>query len=439
MSKLVEYRERINAAGKRLKELTEVSERSTEQEAEIDRLLAEVNDLGPKMQRELELDAATRQYGTPEPASTRKSGMQPVDGNGKPADEQRSEQVDRRSMAERFIDSPAVKEYRGKGRGDAFSVGSFHARHAAQNAANGQEIDRRALVYTGALPADFIQPQYVPGIFRGDDLQGTIRDVLINGTTTSDALTFFRELAFTNSAAAVAQATATTGATGLKPESAITFEQATANVVTIAHWIPITRQTLEDAAQLRTYVEQRLLDGLRLEESDQLLNGDGTGANMTGLTNTSGVQALDQTYFTANPVNNATFDNENFERILRAKRLIRTTGRARANFVVLNPADAETILTAVDADRQYFGPGPFSAGVTTNLWGMRVVEDENQTAGEAVVGDGRMAAVWDRMQAQILIDTIDDQFVRNMLTILAEERIALTVFRPAAFALVDLA
>jgi hypothetical protein len=43
------------------------------------------------------------------------------------------------------------------------------------------------------------------------------------------------------------------------------------------------------------------------------------------------------------------------------------------------------------------------------------------------------------MQAQILVDTIDDQFIRNMLTILAEERLALTVFRPAAFAVVDLA
>jgi len=71
--------------------------------------------------------------------------------------------------------------------------------------------------------------------------------------------------------------------------------------------------------------------------------------------------------------------------------------------------------------------------------GLRVVEDENIAEGKALVGDGRMAAVWDRMQAQILIDTIDDQFVRNMLTILAEERLALAVYRPAAFAHVELA
>src|SRR5690606_35097271 len=104
---------------------------------------------------------------------------------------------------------------------------------------------------------------------------------------------FFRETSFTNNAAAVAEATATDGTSGLKPESALAFEEATVAVKTIAHWIPITRQILQDAAQLQTYVEQRLLDGLRLAESDQLLNGDGTGANILGLTNQSGVQVLD--------------------------------------------------------------------------------------------------------------------------------------------------
>jgi HK97 family phage major capsid protein len=295
----------------------------------------------------------------------------------------------------------------------------------------------RALVYTGALPASMTQPQVIPGIFRGDDLQGTVRDVLINGQTQSDAITFFRETVFTNNAAAVAEATATTGTTGLKPESAITFEQATAPIVTIAHWIPITRQTLQDAAQMQTYVEQRLLNGLALRESNQLLNGDGTGANLTGILNTTGTQLLDNTattgYWALNPVNDAGTDNENFNRLLRAKRLVRTTGRAQASFIVLNPADSEGFLNRTDAQRQYFGGGPYAGTNIPTIWGLRVVEDENIAAGLALVGDGRMAAVWDRMQAQILIDTIDDQFVRNMLTILAEERLGLTVFRPAAF------
>jgi HK97 family phage major capsid protein len=350
-----------------------------------------------------------------------------------------------KSIGQQFAESDAVKRYIGNGRSEAFEARSFYAKHQVQHRDGMGPEQVKALIQTGNLPADYIAPTMVPGFFRGDDLQGTLRDVLINGTTNSDAILFFRELAFTNNAAGVPQATHTSAASetpvnaSVKPESAITFEQATAPVVTIAHWIPITRQTLQDAAQMQTYVEQRLLDGLRLEESDQLLNGNGTN-DLTGLLNTANIQDLDQTYFSGAAVNDAGQDNENYNRILRAKTLIRTVGRARANFVVINPADLEDFLTYTTAsDHNYYGAGPFSGNGVTNLWGLRVVEDENLDEGAVLVGDGRMAAVWDRMQAQIFIDTIDDQFIRNMLTILAEERLALTVFRPQAFALVDLA
>lgn len=445
---LKEMLARLNGLANEMRELNEKGEtRSDDDESRLDAVIKEFNDLGPKAQelkakeeqRKAAL-AAAKAY--EEPDGKRVSGIP-----AKVGAEQR-EQRDTRTIGQRFAESEQLKQYNEQGgkRSQPMGVRSFyHGDDADVQHREGMGPDElRALVQTGALPASLIQPQYVPGFFRGDDLQGTVRDVLINGQTASDAITFFRETAFTNAAAAVAQATATTGTTGLKPESAITFEEATASVKTLAHWIPITRQTLQDAAQLRTYVEQRLLDGLRLTESDQLLNGDGTGANLTGLRLTTGVQYLDNTattgYWATNPVDGAGTARENFNRILRAKTVVRTTGRARANFAVVNPADMETFLVTVDGNANYYGAGPFgNGGAIPNLWGLRVVEDENQPAGEAVVGDGRMAAVWDRMQAQILVDTINDQFVRNMLTILAEERLTLTVFRPQAFARVELA
>jgi hypothetical protein len=437
---LVELRERMAGALKELGELQNKETRTADDESRIDTLLAEVNDLGPKILREQKIADATGTRAQYEQPAGRK-----VPGNGQPAEGAKAaEERDTRSWGQRFAESDQVKDYSGRGKGQPFEVGTFYPKHQAQHRDGMGPQEVRALIQTGAFPADYISPTMVPGFFRGDDLQGSLRDVLINGQTDSDAILFFRELAYTNNAAGVPQATNTSAAAetpvnaSVKPESALTFEQATAPVVTIAHWIPITRQTLQDASQMQTYVEQRLLDGLRLEESSQLLNGNGTN-DLVGLLNTTDVQDLDQTYFTGAAVNDAGQDNENFNRILRARTLIRTVGRARANFVVLNPTDLENFLTFTDGQRQYFGAGPFSATGIASLWGMRVVEDENLTAGSALVGDGRMAAVWDRMQAQILIDTIDDQFIRNMLTILAEERLALTVFRPQAFAVVDLA
>lgn len=440
--KLAEMRERINIVATEMSGLAQKDERSAEEDGKLDQLLREFNDLGPRLKREQEIQDAARE------ASGYSRGVAGiVPEAGAEEREREAKQADRRSLGQRFAESDQVKHVREQGgkRSQPVEVGSFYHRNqpTLQHVDSQQPHDVRALVQTGGLPASYIQPTYVPGFFRGDDLQGTLRSVLLNGQTNSDAITFYRETSFTNNAAAVAQATATTGTSGLKPESGMAFEEATVAVKTLAHWTPITRQVIWDTPQLQTYVEQRLLDGLRLVESAQLLNGDGTGANLLGILNTTGIQFLDNTattgYWATNALSSAGQSNENFDRILRAKTLIRTVGRAVPNFVVLNPADLEIFLSSVDGQRQYYGAGPFSGAGIPNLWGLRVVEDENIAEGEALVGDGRMAAVWDRMQAQILIDTIDDQFVRNMLTILAEERLALAVYRPAAFAYVELA
>jgi HK97 family phage major capsid protein len=434
--KLVEYRERMSAGTSRLEELVKLDVRTDDHESEITRLLAEVNDLGPKIQREMEIDAAAKRSADYTSGGTRASQR----GGSTPAPDARGTGPDRRSIGKRFVESDAIKNYRGeRGSSASFDAGSFYHAPKLQHTADTTPEDLRAIIYSGGLAADMVRPEFVPGFFRGDDLQPGLRDVLINGQTTSDAITFFRELLFTNAAVGVAEASATGDTSGTKPESALTFEQATAPVVTIAHWIPITRQALDDAAQLQTYVEQRLLDGLKLAESDQLLNGT-AAPDLVGILNTGSVQALNEAYFSGAPVIDPGGIDENFKRILRAKTLIRTVGRARASFAVVNPADNEVFLSATNGIGNFYGAGPFGNGAPAGqMWGLRVVEDENITAGTALVGDGRMAAVWDRMQAQIFLGYIDKQFIRNMLTILAEERLALTVFRPQAFAIVTLA
>lgn len=433
---LAEMRGRLNVVSSELETLWNKDERSADEEGRVDELLAEINDLGPKVKRGVAVEATLAGTQSQRQSAGRVSGVVAAEG----AEEAEREAREYKSMGERFAGSDQVKRYSGKGRGEPMEVGSFyHADPAANQYRDGMAPSNvRALVYTGALPASMTMPQIVGGVFRGEDLQGTIRDALINGQTGSDAITFVRETSFTNNAAAVAEATATDGTTGLKPESDLQMEEVTVAVKTLAHWMAITRQTLQDAPQMRTTVEGRLLDGLRLEESDQLLNGDGTGANILGLRNQPNIQVLDAAAFTANPVADAGSANENFNRILRGRVNIRSAGRARSNFVTLNPADMETFLTSTNANGDYYGAGPFSGTGVANLWGLRVIEDENQPAGEALVGDGRMAAVWDRMAAQILIDTVDNQFIRNMLTILAEERLALTVYRPQAFVKVTL-
>jgi HK97 family phage major capsid protein len=69
------------------------------------------------------------------------------------------------------------------------------------------------------------------------------------------------------------------------------------------------------------------------------------------------------------------------------------------------------------------------------IWGKRVIPTNSIAAGTFLVGAfGMGAQVWDRMDAAVQISFEDgDNFKKNMATLLAEERLALTVYRPSAF------
>lgn len=321
---------------------------------------------------------------------------------------------------------------------DPVQVGSLFPEKSGADWTDGLKPEEiRALITSATPSASFLLPQVLPTIYRGIEPTLVMRDVLLNFTTQSDSITVLQESGFTNGAVEVAEAT--TVSDGAKPESALTFTEASFPVRWIAHWIPITRQMLEDLAFMRGYIDQRLLTGLARREDNQILNGTGVAPNLTGLLATSGIQTLDAAYFAANLVKNPGTDNENLNRLRRAKTKIMVTGQAMPTFIVMNPTDLEVIDTITDANRQYLLGGPTNPNVRT-LWGLPVVESQNIAAGTALVGDGTMAAVVDRKQAQIYTtDSHSDYFIRNIFVILAEERIALPVFRAAAFAKVTLA
>lgn len=443
---LKELRGRINVVASEMSALAQKNERTAEEDAKLDTLLAEFNDLGPQIERLASIEAASdkaKEYGQSagrvagsEAYATGESDPNAKDTGGR-------QYVRRLGPGERFAQSDAVKQFNATGaQRIRVPLNGMSEKEGATYDGAGP-VDRYTLIDSADLPGFMVPPMVVPDLKRPRDYALTARDVLMGGRTTADTIYFIRELAFTNAAAETAEATSfdvtALGSGGRKPESALTFEEASAPVKTIAHWIPITKQALADTAQLQGYVENRLLVGLDRRFNSQVWNGDGTGATLTGILNTSGIQDLDGVDFGASPTMNAGTQNENFERILRAITEIEITGDALATFVALHPRDLEKFQTATDDNRQYLAGGPFSFSGVPRLWGLPVARDRAIPEGHAVVGDGTMAAIWDREDAAIFVDTINDQFVRNMLTILAEMRAALTVFRPAAFADVTLA
>lgn len=269
---------------------------------------------------------------------------------------------------------------------------------------------------SGAASAGaLIQPQVNPGILMPGLRRLTIRDLLAQGRVSSNSLEYVRENVFINSAAPVAEG-------NLKPESNLTFTKETATVKTIAHWIQASRQVMDDAPMLESYVNNRLLFGLALVEEGQMLNGDGTGDNLLGLNKVA--TAYD-----------ASLTAEGDTRADMIAHAIFQTSESEfeASGIILNPRDWHAIALLKDADGRYIfgGPAAFAAKV---MWGLPVVATKAQAQGTFTVGGFDLASqVWDRMDATVEVSREDrDNFVKNMLTILCEERLALAHYRPTA-------
>lgn len=325
--------------------------------------------------------------------------------------------LDEKKLSDHVLDDPEFKAFLAKG---------FGTSKANFGASPGVEVNVKTLITglsstsAGALVVNDRKPIIDAGTFYRPL---SLMDLITVGGTDSDVVEYVRQGTHTNNAAPVAEATATGDGTGSKPESAMALAVVTAAVETIAHWIPATRRALSDAGQMRTLIDSFLRYGLMEELEDQMYAGDGT--YFTGIVNTSGTSTQ-------------AYDSDLLVTTRKARTKVRTQGRATPTAYLMHPTDWETLDLLMDGEDRYYFGGPTVMG-NARLWGLPVAECEACTAGAAVVADFRLAVLWMREQAQIMVsDSHSDFFTRNLIAILAEMRAAFGLLRPAAFVEIDL-
>ncbi|MCX4676703.1 phage major capsid protein [Streptomyces sp. NBC_01433] len=342
----------------------------------------------------------------------------------------------KKTLGQEFIETPEYKALMGQA-----TDGRFGAKQRVQSGLAGF----KSLVTGGSdtSAGAFVVPDQL-GLQVGLDSFKRplrLRDLVTPGTTTSDSVEYVRMTSYTNNAAPVPEATSSANPTapggagalvpnaggGYKPESGLAAVKINTAVKTIAHWMPITKRAISDAAQVVTLIDAFLRYGLEEELEDQMVQGDGTGENFEGVANVSGVQSQ-------------AWDTNAFTTLRKAKTKVRTVGRSIPNGVLVNPVDLETLDLLQDNENRYYFGGPAGVGSAQTVWNMPIIETEAVPAGTAYVGDWRKAILWDRQQATIqMTDSHMDFFVRNLVVILAEMRAAFGVIQPSAFVEVDLA
>lgn len=342
------------------------------------------------------------------------------------------------TLGEAFAKSPAYEEFVSQFKGSDGQIRGVRGLKSAEFVVPG--FDTKAPI-TGASStsggAFVVNDRYGPVTDLIGERRLTVRDLCTNVPTQSDTFEFVQVTGKTNNAAAVAEATTdadptantTTGVitdaagAGTKPVSELTLTVVSTPVETIAHLMPITRRAAADAPQVRQLVDAFLLYGLKEEEEDQILNGDGTSPNLDGILNTSGISTVGSA-------------GTDLDAIVDAIRTIRADNRD-PSAMVIHPNDwfSTGFLLAKDSAGNYLVGDPrASLDTLNNLWGLQVVVTPAMTENTVLVGDFRQAVVADREQSAIYVtDSHKDWFGRNLLAVLAEERIALGVLDPDAF------
>jgi len=260
----------------------------------------------------------------------------------------------------------------------------------------------------------------LPGVVGIPDRRMTVRDLLTQGRMDGNTIEYVQETGFTNNAAPVAEGAA-------KPSSDIKLDLVSTTAKVIAHWMKASRQALDDVSFLRSMIDQRLLYGLAYAEENQLLNGDGTGQNLSGLiTNATAYSAA----FT--PTSGTAIDTMRLAMLQAALAEFPATGH------VMHPTDWARIELTKDAGGQYIIGVP-QGTAAPRLWGLPVVATQAIAVDKFLTGAFKMGAqIFDRWDARVEVGYVNDDFTKNLVTVLAEERLALAVYRPEAFIYGDL-
>lgn len=382
----------VNGATDR--DLTEAEQKS------VDEHIAEVKSLDEK------IEAATKS------AALRKE----IGGLGDNERTPSPESVDAaKSLGEHFVKMAGEKLLAMKGiTGASVSAPEFKA--ATDSQVTGAAVYGPVLTEVDRTIVQAVRPRLV------------VADLLGKGTLSGNAISYFVEGALEGAFTTVAEA-------GAKPQLHVVDPTAVTDVLKkIAGWVKFSDEMIEDLDFIVSEINGRLLYELAKFEEAQLLNGNGTGSNLRGILQRSGIQTEAR--------GTVASGDTAADAIFRAITKVSTGSGLDADGLVINPADYQTLRLAKDANGQYYGGGFFNGAYGNgglsdqpNVWGLRTVVTPAISAGTVLVGAfGQAATVYRKGGVRVeSTNSHASDFTSNLVTLRVEERIALAVRRPSGF------
>lgn len=242
-----------------------------------------------------------------------------------------------------------------------------------------------------------------------------VAQIIPTTETTQGAVPYMEETTFTNNAAEVAEG-------GTYGEAALAYTEQMSTVRKIGTFLPVTDEQLEDEPRIRGIIDNRLGFMVRQRLDSQILVGNGTAPNLRGVLNVVGIQTQ------------AKGTDPTPDAVYKAIVKVEVTGQALADVVVMHPNDWQDIRLLRTADGLYIWGNPSDAG-PERIWGLRVVRAQALTENTGLVGDfGNFSELAVRRGVDVQIsNSHSTYFVEGKQAIRADIRVALVIYRPAAF------
>ena len=231
---------------------------------------------------------------------------------------------------------------------------------------------------------------------------------------------YMKESTFTNSAAEAAESS--DGSPQNLAESALAYTETSDEVRKIGTTLPVTVEQLEDVPQLRGIIDQRMRLMLNQRVDLQLLVGNGTAPNISGIHDRGSINTQ------------AKGADTDQDAVYKAITACRVTGFAEPDAAVFHPNDWQAIRLTTTADGIYLWGPPSQSGPET-IWGLPTLLTTAETATQALVGAFQAhSAVYLRRGITVEVtNSHASEFIADINRIKMTIRLALAVFREEAF------
>ena len=322
-----------------------------------------------------------------------------------------------KTLGQRFLESNSFKSFKDNGQKNITSELKWNP-----------QVELKTTVTESNFPPAVVRSARIE---ESAQLDPYVIPALIDTITTDQyQYKYLEETTYTNNSAPTAEGSAL-------GENALAFTERTEEIRKIGAFIPMTEQLLADVSASQGYIDSRLRFMVRQTISDQIIGGSGSGVNLTGILNKTGINSFNYSSFSGSL--------KRIGQIFEAITEIQKDAFMNPDAIIMHPSDWYQVVTEVNAvttsgalNPLFVGAGNFNDAVRPSIWGVPVVVSTETTAGDCIVGTfggGQAIHIVARQGMEVAMsDSHDENFVKDIVVMKATVRMGLPIYRATAFA-----